>query len=175
MRPPWVSPQHCEFRHLVHLHLCVTCRAHLDPWSCLKKLWTTSKSPLFTCFGEVSQKSHVSFVNAGSRGFLHRLLLKLLKDYGWQMNIPAINEHCKCLLWDLQFLGRWWWLGRMTGNQLGITREKAEDLMVRAFQSYCTKLSIFMCNLNSIKGMLTVQSSHLVSHSDHENNSFRLI
>lgn len=44
----------------------------------------------------------------------------------------------------------------MTGNQLGITREKAEDLMVRAFQSYCTKLSIFVCDLNSIKGMLTV-------------------
>lgn len=63
----------------------------------------------------------------------------------------------------------------MTGNQLGITREKAEDLMVRAFQSYCTKLSISVCNLNSIKGMLTVQSSHLVSHSDHENNSFGLI
>lgn len=84
---PRVSSQHCESRHL---HLCVTCRAHLDPWSYLKKLWTTSKSPLFTCFGEVSQKSHVLFVNTGSRGFLRRLLLKSLKDYG-RSSLPSVN------------------------------------------------------------------------------------
>lgn len=56
----------------------------------LKKLWTTSKSPLFTCFREVSQKSHVLFVNASSRGFLRRLLLKLLKDYG-RSSLPSMN------------------------------------------------------------------------------------